>query len=167
MEKMVEEMKAAAEAGYYFVALITALAIPDICGALGAPNGLASGPRYKAWVRANMGAYCEPAEAEGLYKFRCSLLHQGTARPKNVPRFIFQPPGGPGTNVFHNLNLKMTDGSAVVIDIQIFCYEVAEAATAWLTKVGGTEPFEKNYAKFVRVHPQGIPPYVVGMPVIG
>lgn len=49
MRDVLNQMKAANGAGLYYVALFSALAIPDICGALESQDGTANGQRYRAW----------------------------------------------------------------------------------------------------------------------
>jgi hypothetical protein len=55
---------------------------------------------------------------------------------------------------------------ALNIDIRAFCGEMATAALAWLPEAEATESFQNNFPKFIQRHPQGLPPYMVGMPVI-
>lgn len=49
MRDVLNQMKSANGAGLYYVALFSALAIPDICGALESQDGTANGQRYRAW----------------------------------------------------------------------------------------------------------------------
>ncbi len=55
---------------------------------------------------------------------------------------------------------------ALNLGIRKFCTDVIRAAENWLRKVESTELFKTNYNKFIRTYPQGLPPYVVGIPVI-
>ena len=55
---------------------------------------------------------------------------------------------------------------ALNLDIQTFCWDVVGSAREWQQTVLGTEPYERNLDRFVRLHPDGLAPYVVGMPVI-
>ncbi len=56
---------------------------------------------------------------------------------------------------------------ALNIDVTLFCREIVAGAREWLDSVEGTERFKANYAKFVRHYPNGLAPYIVGVPVIG
>ena len=76
---MIRQIRAAIAAELPYVALFGILALPDICGALESENGKATGPKYKAWLTANVPE--EAAIADMLYGLRCSLLHQGSAYP--------------------------------------------------------------------------------------
>lgn len=56
---------------------------------------------------------------------------------------------------------------ALCIDLQVFCREVIAGVRAWLAQVENAEPFKSNYEKFVRRYPDGLKPYIAGVPVIG
>jgi len=74
--------------------------------------------------------------------------------------FFVEPRGG---LVMHN-NIMM---DALNIDVRIFCRDLTESAIAWLRSVEGTEPYETNAKKSVQRYPNGLAPWVVGLPVIG
>jgi hypothetical protein len=75
VSELVSQVRAAANADLYYLALFGVLVLPDICGALDSDNGRASGPKYKDWVRKNVPQ--QAGQAEEIYGLRCSLLHQG------------------------------------------------------------------------------------------
>lgn len=86
IEKTVKEIRAALDNRLYFIALMSALTLPDICG-MAEYSGESTGSRYKKWINKyvnsrEFGKYQYPAieglEAEIIYKLRCNLLHQGT-----------------------------------------------------------------------------------------
>ncbi len=87
IEKTVKEIRAALDNRLYFIALMSALTLPDICGKAEYPNEKSTGNRYRKWLNQyvnsrEFGKYEYPAieglEAEIIYKLRCNLLHQGT-----------------------------------------------------------------------------------------
>jgi hypothetical protein len=57
-------------------------------------------------------------------------------------------------------------GDALNIDVRLFCLEMVVSARQWLAGVAGTEPYETNLNAFVRRYPNGLPPYIGGVPVI-
>jgi hypothetical protein len=75
-------------------------------------------------------------------------------------RILFIEPGfGPiaHNNVFNDvLNL----------DVRLFCQDMIDGTLKWLSLVEGTEPYETNLKQAVQRHPNGLPPYIVGVPVI-
>jgi hypothetical protein len=102
-------------------------------------------------------------DGEDCYYFRCSLLHQGSSQhPKsNYSRVLFVEPTAT-TNVFHCNILN----DAFNIDVRIFCNDIVECVKEWLTEVENTDLYKKNYTKFMMRHPNGLKPYIVGVPVI-
>lgn len=184
MRDLVDQLEASLEQPIYFLSLFMALVVPDIAGALESADGLASGKKYAAWydkwarpqygavlrenlppqAAAHAGGSESPMTGEACYRFRCSLLHQGTTQHPKSPysRIIFVEPNTPGIAMHGNI-LK----DALNIDARYFCREIILGARAWLDIAEGTETFTKNYDAFVRRYPQGLPPYIVGAPVIG
>lgn len=168
MRELLRQIEAALEANLYYLALFASLALPDICGAIDSSDGTASGAKYVAWF----DKYVAPRyrflkhqylTGEDCYRFRCSLLHQGrTQHPRSsYSRVIFvEPPKDELT-----LHLNLID-DALNVDMHIFCRDLIIGAQQWLDEVENTERFKTNYDKFMRWYPQGLPPYIVGRPVI-
>jgi len=162
MEDLLAQIEATNNAGYYYVALLSALTLPDICAALESSNGEASRDRYINWYDNNVDS--GPATGKDIYAFRCSLLHQGrTSHPKSsFSRIIFIEPGS-NTNTFHNCVVI----DALLIDVQLFVSDLLAATRQWLVSARNSETFKKNFAAFVARHPEGIKPYMIGVPIIG
>ena len=162
MKDILAQIDAVNKAGYYYVALFSALAIPDICAALESSDGEARSDRYIKWYERNVDS--SPVTGQDIYRFRCSLLHQGrtTHRKSSFSRIIFIEPGAEIT-LFH----KWVVRDALLINVQMFVSDILAAAMQWLVKAENTETFKKNFAMFVARHPDGLKPYVVGMPIIG
>jgi len=183
MRDVIGQLERSLDQPVYFLSLFAALAIPDIGGALDSDDGSANGDRYKAWyerwarpqfakmlrdtlppeIRDHVSVK-NPLTGDACYRFRCSLLHQGTTQHPKSPysRIIFVEPGAT-TNTFHYNILN----DALNIDLGLFCREIAVGAREWLAAVEGTDLFKANYDKFARRYPDGLAPYFVGVPVIG
>lgn len=165
MQDLLQQIRAANAGGLYYVALFSALALPDICGGLEASDGITSKARYIDWFDRRVAPrYHGFLDGETCYQFRCSMLHQGTTRhPRSrYSRMLFIEPGMPGL-LMHNNVLN----DALNIDVRIFCEDVCSAVEAWLPAAQQHAHFQANIAKFVRRYPTGLPPYIVGPPVIG
>ena len=52
------------------------------------------------------------------------------------------------------------------LDVAIFCASMIQGAENWLQQSENTELYQKNYNTFVRRYPDGLLPYIVGVPVI-
>lgn len=184
MNTLIDQIEASLLSRQYFLSLYTTLTIPDIAGALSSENGEASGAKYAAWfeqwvrprfferllasVPAEHRHFMKPMEnpltGEACYRFRCSLLHQGSSQHPKSPfsRIVFIEPGAT-TNVIHYGRLN----DALCIDLGHFCQEVIAGARLWLQQAGSDQNYIKNYERFARRHPNGLSPYIVGVPVVG
>jgi hypothetical protein len=183
MRDVVNQLEASIEQPLYFLSLFGALAVPDIAGALDSEDGAANGDRYKQWyekwgrpqfpklLRQKLPPHVRdlvnvenPLTGDACYRFRCSLLHQGSTQHPKSPysRILFVEPGTAAGTFHYNV---MND--ALNIDVKEFCREMIAAAREWLDAVESTERFKTNYDKFARRYPDGLKPYFVGVPVIG
>lgn len=172
MHDLLDQIDAALTADLYYVALFTSLAIPDICGALQAPDAVATGLRYADWFDQWVAPKYISAGSPSLsgsqcYAFRNAMLHQGKLQPDKHVRYsrLFFIEPGPTTQGILMHNNIMAD--ALNIDVRVFCKDIVHSARAWLEQIQGTEPYETNATSSVRRHPNGLPPYVVGFPIIG
>ena len=165
MQDIIQQIRAANKVGLYYVALFSALAVPDICAALESADGQASKDKFVAWFNANVApSYNGFLDGESCYYFRCSMLHQGsTQHPRGrYSRIIFVEPGNSGM-VLHNNILN----DALNIDARIFCEDICAATERWWPKASTRPDVQTNLARFVRRYPGGLAPYIVGLPVIG
>ncbi len=184
MHTLIDQLEQSLSTGLYYLSLMTALTIPDIAGALDSVNGEASGKKYIDWFEKYIRPQCShtlrkslppniaqnipeihnPLTGEACYRFRCSLLHQGTSQHPKSPfsRIMFIQPGAT-TNILHYGQLS----GALCIDLKLFCQEVIDGSRVWLESVEDTDQFKNNYEKFARIHVNGLHPYIGGVPVIG
>jgi len=162
MRDFLYQIQNALDSGLYYLAVFACLIVPDICGAVQSTDGTANQRKYKEWFDKYVG-YNYPADFTGqdCYLLRCSLLHQGTSQHhrSRYSRVILVEPWG---NVIH---LGILD-DALTLDIKTFCTEILAGARSWLDEYEGTDIFDNNYSRFLRRYPQGLPPYILGIPVI-
>lgn len=76
-------------------------------------------------------------------------------------RVLFVEPGAT-TNVFHNNILN----DALNIDLRCFVSDLLTGALEWLRQAEGSANYQRNYARFMQRYPNGLAPYIVGVPVI-
>jgi len=168
MRELLKQIEAGLESGLYYLSLIASLILPDIYGAIDSSSGTASRKKYTDWFN----KYVAPAYSthlgqfltgEDCYRFRCSLLHQGSSqhRQSTYARYIFVEPSA--TNVFMHCNII---NDALNLDLKTFCKDVIAGTEKWLAEVEGTERYQANYSRFMRRYPSGLPPYMGGIPVI-
>lgn len=189
MRILLDQIERALQANLYFVALMAALSIPDIAGAIDSTKGEATRKSYIDWYEkyvrpisreqriAELSEGRSPEErqryeeiikpspitGDACYRFRCSLLHQGsTVHPKSpFKRIAFVVPGST-PHFFHN---NITNDN-LLIDLPTFCRDIIKGANRWLAEKQETEQFKKNYERFARVYPEGLAPMLKGLPVI-
>lgn len=108
----------------------------------------------------------EAMHVELIYALRCSLLHQGRAWPhgQGVLRMAFLVPS-PRAESHRSATLMGVD-PVIWLSIPRFVDEVTRGVESWFSEFGTTQTVLRNLAKFVRVRSKGLPPDVVGAPVI-
>ena len=163
MEFFLKEIEQALDNGLYFMALQSALTLPDICGALQSSNGIAKKQKYVRWYN----KYAKESDSNSLsgedcYYFRCSCVHQGSTQSSDssYKRILFLIPNS--QIVMHN---NIID-DVLNIDIKIFCSNIISSVRTWEQKIKDEPNFIRNYDKLLKVYPNGLPPYIVGFPVI-
>jgi len=164
MQEIIDQIRAANNANLYYVALLSSLTLPDICAALESDNGEASKAKFIAWFDTHIAPrYNGFLDGKSCYFFRCSMMHQGsTQHPRSrYSRVIFLEPGTSGMT-FHNNILN----DALNIDVRIFCEDVCLTVERWWPNASMQPLFQVNLSRFVRRYPSGLPPYIVGIPVI-
>jgi hypothetical protein len=184
MEALINQVEASLGSRLYLLSLYTSLTIPDIAGALSSENGEASGAKYAAWFeqwvrprfletvlasrppehRAHLKPIENPLTGDACYRFRCSLLHQGSSQHPKSPfsRIMFIEPGAPAPIIHYG---QIND--ALSINLDLFCKEMIAGARLWLSHITQDKNYQVNYERFARRHADGIAPYIKGVPVIG
>jgi hypothetical protein len=168
MRDLLDQIQAANRSGLYYISLLSAILVPEICGALESSNGEAEGKKYAAWFDKNVSPRYAVRGVPTLsgwdaYRFRCRMLHQPAAHvpPSPLSRLIFVEPGTNGIEAHNN---KIFD--ILNIDVRLFIEDIAEAALLWLERVEHTPLYKTNYDRYARRYPDGLPPYMGGSPII-
>lgn len=170
-ERWLDDIDAAIGHELYMLALLGALAIPDICGALEATDGKSTGQRASGWFDRHLaaaytdhhgGVYLDGAT---YYRLRCSLMHQGSTRPDRpgarYPRILLMLPHQ-SANIFR----YSISEDALMLDVGTLCTNIVAVARRWLPTVEETPLFQKNMKRFLAYYPGGIRPYIEGLPLI-
>lgn len=162
MEDFLQQIEKALDYNLYYIALQASLTLPDICAALEASNGETSKSKYLAWYKQYFKGNIF-LSAEDCYYFRCSNVHQAKTIHANskYARILFIEPQTT-TITAHNCILE----DSLCIDVNIFCNDMISSVRSWISSVKGTEPFETNYKGLIKRYPNGLPPYIVGVPII-
>lgn len=170
MQALIDQARQAANSRAYYLSLFAALALPDICAAMESSNGQASKAKYAAWFDKYVAQkYTTDPDrtpslsGEDCYYYRCSMIHQGRSQHSSstYSRIIFIEPGQSGI-VMHNNVIN----DALNIDVRHFCTDICDSAEQWLSEVKDTPQYLQNFAQSLQRHPNGLAPYIVGLPVI-
>jgi hypothetical protein len=170
MQDYFAQVRQASASGLYFLALGGALVIPDMCSGMEAADGNTTGRLYKAWVDRHVSphftvgpSHTPSFSGDDCWGLRCAFLHQGRLLPHSgtYNRVIFVEPNSSGM-VLHNNVIN----DALNIDVPTFVAVIVNAAEQWLTGAQSTTNFRANYPRYMQRYPRGLPPYIVGIPVI-
>lgn len=163
MEDFLQQIEKALSYNLYYIALQSTLTLPDICGALQSTDGTATKAKYVDWYNTYFLKKTF-LSADDCYYFRCSNIHQGKTVHKNstYSRILFVEPSEKNSIVLNN---NIING-ALNIDVNIFCTDMIASVRNWLTLVKNDETFQENYSSFIKRYPNGLPPYIVGVPII-
>lgn len=173
MEDYLTQIELALQHNLYLIALSNALSLPDICGALNSEDNKASGKKYEAWYNKYAFGKCSThLDGHSCYKFRCSLLHQGSTQDSSeynkskFSRILFLEPSKNSPFCFHDNIFGSNNELVLNIDVITFCKGMITAVREWYEEVNSIEPFISNYNNFVKRYPTGLSPYITGLPVI-
>ena len=169
MLELIAQTRKALDANLYYIGLFSALAIPDICGAIESPDGEATGARYRAWYHQYVIPRYDTLSADECYHYRCTALHQGRSEPskaKDYERILFIEPSEAQRLRINSKRVRVGDETAIMIHLVDLIQSILAAAEHWIATSRGPEPFQTNYDRFMHRHPNGFSRLVVGLPVI-
>jgi len=166
MEELLNQIKIALDNKLYFVALQSTLTLPDICSALASGNGIATKSGYIKWYDDNV-VDKQNLSGSDCYFFRCGMLHQGRAEHDNISssRVIFLEPTLGLT--FKGNIFDVNGQKSLNIDLISFCNEIIDVVSKWWISKQNDDVVKINYEKMIKCYTNGIPPFIVGVPVIG
>lgn len=160
MQNLLNEMAKAINNGINYPALMTALTIPDICGALVSEDGEASDFKYINWFNQNATKHFGGLlTGEIAYFVRCAVLHQGRlAHPafkKHFHELMFVTENDLST---HLIEIKHKNGKDfLVVNLKLFCKVIYHTTMSWLRDAEQMENYQKNYKKFFKYNRQALP----------
>jgi len=165
METLTSEIKNCLLNKLWYAGLVLTLMLPDVCGALESRDGKASRERYKAWFNTWVGRKYPPdtLNADEMYYLRCGVAHQGRFKhpAMQYQRIFFTL--RPGGNVFH-CNVF---NNALNLDIPMFCKDVIDGVEEWFALKKTDKNVQRNLANLVQFHPNGLAPFLTGVPAVG
>lgn len=171
MDHLLDEIEQAVSQRLWLLAVTGALLVPDVAAALRHPSGQTTRARYKAWWSdSGLGvAYDGYLSPEDAYRYRCSLTHQASGLHPDAEsgRVLFMPPGPVTVHKISMGKIGPRQTNAVALDIAAFVADVVGVARGWLNANAADPIVTRNLEASVRLHPQGLTPFIVGVPVVG
>jgi hypothetical protein len=157
METILKEIEGALQANLYYLAIVMALTLPDICAALEAQDGRTSQNKYKAWYNANLAAKLSFLSADDCYSLRCGVVHQGKFGDRltqyDRPLFVL-----PSNAVFMNCKVARPDGEFYLTSAAEFCLVMIAAVRQWFAAKGQDGVVKANLPNLMQYHPTGYGP---------
>lgn len=163
MDTIIQEINNALNRELYYLGVVMALMLPDICAALESSNGETNSALYKDWYNKNLAVKYPNLTANDCYSLRCGVVHQGRLGHSNMQyeRVLFTVPNAQN-NVFHNNILN----KALNLDATIFCRDMTASVSQWFSAAQTTPNVQANLLHLVQFRPRGLSPYMVGIPII-
>ena len=163
MDTITDEIERAITAQLYYLGVFFALSLPDVCAALESADGTTSGRKYQAWCDAWFLPSYPVLTSQDLYSMRCGMVHQGRLGHPNMQyaRVLFTVPNV-ARNVFHCNILN----DALNLDATVFCRDMIQAVNQWYAAKQDEPSVVANMPRLIQFYPQGLAPYMVGMPLI-
>ena len=97
-----------------------------------------------------------------LYGMRCGVLHQGKLGHPNMQyaRILFTLSSDRA--LLHNNVI----GLALNLDAVTFCRDMVAGVARWYAQERESPYVKRNLPDMLQVYPNGLAPYIVGMPII-
>jgi hypothetical protein len=117
------------------------------------------------------------------YQLRCGVVHQGhfgDHQKRNYDRIIFV---GPNPNVRYAADVVVTiapdvsfggmsveelrlSGRVLHLEVEFFCRTIMDSVRNWASSMDSDPNVKSNLPNLVHYRPRGMPPYIVGVPLI-
>lgn len=179
MDFILDSIDSAAQKGQCFPAVVTALTVPDIAGAVDS-SGVGSQARYVTWIENWFLPKC-PTYAEhqidgvALYALRCKLLHEGLSDPSQAPaasksaaaahKRLIAFNVGPNISMHLCTSADATGDTWTILRAETFCFDITSAARNWLVS-RRSDPAAMQILKSLVDIRMDVPPLSRGVPLI-
>ena len=164
MDVILGQIERALDRGFHYLAIVSALTLPDLCAALEAANGETTKAAYRGWYDAWLAPKYPMISRIDIYRLRSGVVHQGILGPNGMQydRIVFTIHGH-GAIIHGNLsaNNAGVQGSALQLDAGIFCSDVIESVRQWYSAKKDDPIVKANMPRLLRFRPHGSPPHFV------
>lgn len=179
MEFILDAIDSASQQGQCFPAVVTALTVPDIAGAVDSP-GAGSQARYVTWIDSwfspRFPTYVEHhIDGAALYALRCKLLHEGLSDPSQAPAASKSAAASHKRLIAFNVGPKISmhlctssdaaGDSWTILRAETFCSDITSAARDWIA-TRRSDPAAMQMLKTLVDIRMDVPPLSRGVPHI-
>lgn len=150
------QIEKALDAGLYYLAILCALTLPDICSSLESEDSQTNRDKYKAWCDTWLLDSYPNLTKDDLYSMRCGVVHQGKLGHQKMQysRIIFTLPV-PNIILHNNIINKDT----LNLDVRTFCRDMIDSASHWYSQKKDDNYVKTNLPLMVKLYPNGLPAY--------
>ncbi|QGZ61643.1 hypothetical protein [Paraburkholderia acidisoli] len=162
MEHLTDAVRAAVREENWYGALVLALTLPDICGALEQPEER-NGPRYMRWCSRFLSPiYTQEIghppqrtvflNANDAWKLRNAIVHDGSAQlradeVKDVLHRVSFASAGP-----HRGRVNVNGRDHLVLVVADFCNDMIRAVDEWRETVAENEAVQIRISGLLEIH---------------
>jgi hypothetical protein len=179
MRFILDAIDSASQQGQCFPAVVTALTVPDIAGAVDSP-GAGSQARYVAWINDWFGPQFpnylkHKIDGVALYALRCKLLHEGLSDPSRAPaasksaaasnKRLIAFNVGAGISMHLCTSSDSFGDSWTILRAETFCSDITSAARYWIAD-RQTDPAAMKILESLVDIRMDVPPLSHGIPLI-
>ena len=172
LEQIYAEIDQAISAGLYYIAIVVTTSLPDVCSALEG-NVPTSWKTYKTWFRENVGDNLSPFGEHECYELRCGVMHQarfmGAAKDKwsDYDALFFTLPNKAGFVIDRGTMQDIGGDSRRVLAMELvgFCRVMINSARQWENRKKSDADVQIRMNNVARIRPEGLTPYIIGLPV--
>ncbi len=160
MEYFISNLEDSLKADLPLLSLMGAFILIDSIAAIDTERGRASKDIFMKWFKKYLPEYLiHNISQSDYYTFRCALLHQlsGSREDSSVNTILLVP---------KNLRFKGHQSlinKAFLLDLPIFVKDIINAARECIKS---SKYYDKHKHKIITLHPNGLDPYISGIPVI-
>ena len=163
MDELIKQIRAATEADFYYLALMGALMLPDICGALASENGRATASEFKDWLIANVPEQAaSAAEIYGLSGARYAPGKSDAAR-QSLPNRLHASLCGSNSQ---SLDGNSGQGQGGLVEHPDVCRRGNSRRGGVVWEVRRDRTGQAKHGEVARLRPEGLRGHVGGGPVI-
>lgn len=166
ISRLVHETRTAFRGKNFSVALMSTLALVDICAALNSPNGKTEGKKFRAWFTTHVPAEYRDLNAADAYDLRCGLLHQGRTHSERYEAVVFVLPRPDGKRPIDSVLIELGHRKALLIGLEFFIERLLQTVERWWAENRSREPVATHAAQLTPLRYEGIQPWINGTAVL-